>query len=132
MADFTGASRTSGRQRPRKHATRAYVLQPVRSRRVRIASWALVCGLCMLAGAAALHGYETHIGNRDAACGAPSTSTSASRSDLQDALERAQLALQQEAASRASMQKSADALSAEVGRLKAQVLFLQSQSRSRR
>ena len=84
----------------------------------------------MLAGAAALHGYETYIVNRDTACGAPSTSTS--HSDLQDALERAQLALKQEAASRATVQKSADALSAEVGRLKAQVLFLQSQSRSRR
>jgi len=131
MADLTGASRQSGPQRPRKHATRAYELQPVRSRFARVATWALVCGVGMLIGAAALRGYETRFtSSSDAACAALSTSTS--RNDLEDSLERAQLALKQETASRATVQKSADALSAEVGRLKAQVLFLQGQSRSRR
>jgi hypothetical protein len=134
MADLTGASRSRDRQRPRRHATRAYVLQPARSRVARLATWALSCAVCMAAGAAALRGYEKHVAaTTDAACAAPATPAAATtRDSLHDALERAQLALNQETASRATVQKSADALAAEVGRLKAQVLFLQGQSRSRR
>jgi hypothetical protein len=130
MADLTGSSRQPGRRRPRKHATRAYVLQPARSRLAQIAIWGLVCAICMLAGAAALRAYETHVAAQNDACAAPATP--AARDELQDSLERVQLALKQETASRATVQKSADALAAEVGRLKAQVLFLQGQSRTRR
>ncbi|ALL69290.1 hypothetical protein K788_0007312 [Paraburkholderia caribensis MBA4] len=56
----------------------------------------------------------------------------AAHDELQDALARAQLALKQEAASRASVQKFADAITVEVRRLQAQVPFLQGQSSSRR
>jgi hypothetical protein len=129
MADFSGAPRSRDGRRPRKHATRAYVLQPTRSRVARFATWALSCIVCMAAGAAALRVYEKHA-RADASCAAPASH--AARDDLQDALARAQLALAQETATRATVQKSADALAAEVSRLNAQMLFLQGQSRSRR
>jgi hypothetical protein len=62
----------------------------------------------------------------------PSCVASSASDGADDALARAQLALRQQAASRASVQRSADALTAEVRQLQAQVLFLQGQSRTRR
>jgi hypothetical protein len=132
MADRIGSLLPSRRPRGRGITQRAYVLQPVRSRAARIATRTLACiacVACVAAGGAAVRGYDMHIAATHASCVTP---TPASRDDMQDALTRAQLALKQEAASRATVQKSADALAVEVGRLKAQVLFLQGQSHSRR
>ncbi len=129
MADFlrSGGRRGHGHVRGHVVTQRAYVLQPVRSLPMRIGVWAMVCIACVSAGAAAMRGYATH-----ADSAAPPAVVPAANDELQDALARAQLALKQEAASRASVQKSADALTVEVRRLQAQVLFLQGQSRSRR
>ncbi|MEM5434576.1 hypothetical protein [Paraburkholderia diazotrophica] len=130
MADRIGSLR---RLRGRGIAQRAYELQPVRSRAARIATWTLAgigCVACVVAGGAAVRGYDMRIAATHASCMTPTAP--ASRDDAQDALTRAQLALKQEAASRATVQKSADALAVEVSRLKAQVLFLQGQSHSRR
>ncbi len=77
-----------------------------------------------------MHGYAMRAVSASAPCTAPAAP--AAHDDTQDALARAQLALRQEAASRASVQKSADALTVEVRQLQAQVLFLQEQGRSRR
>jgi hypothetical protein len=123
MADFL---------RPRRRSARAvtqgaYALKPVRSRAMRIAMWLAVCIGSAAAGAAAMHVYATRAAPKSASCAA-----STSHDGLDDALARAQLALKQEAASRASVQRSADALTAEVRQLLAQVLFLQGQGRSRR
>ncbi|HWT37082.1 MAG TPA: hypothetical protein VN289_12410 [Paraburkholderia sp.] len=74
-----------------------------------------------------MQGYATHATPESESCVA-----SSSHDGRDDALARAQLALKQEEASRASVQGSADALTAEVRQLQAQVLFLQGQSRSRR
>jgi hypothetical protein len=128
MADFL----RSGRQRGRAVTQRAYALQPVRSRVARVALWALVAIACAAAGATAMRGYAMRGALVDASCAG-----NAAHADMQDVLAhdelaRAQLALKQEAASRASVQKSADALTVEVRRLQAQVLFLQGQSRARR
>ncbi|MFP3555255.1 hypothetical protein SB861_31745 [Paraburkholderia sp. SIMBA_049] len=131
MADLLRPGRRRGRVRGhvRGHLVtqRTYALQPVRSLAVRIGVWALVCIACMVTGAAAMHGYARPDVSARPLCVAP-----AAHDELQDVLARAQLALKQEAASRASVQKSADALTVEVRRLQAQVLFLQGQSRSRR
>ncbi|MBP0594748.1 hypothetical protein J8I87_34820 [Paraburkholderia sp. LEh10] len=124
MADRRGSA---NRQSGRAIARRAYAPRPVRSRAASIATWLLAGIACATAGAAAMHGYGTRaVAARDS-CAVP-----AAHDDLQDALARAQLALKQEAASRATVQKSADALTVEVTRLQTQVLFLQGQSRSRR
>ncbi|MEX3934859.1 hypothetical protein AB4Y32_24230 [Paraburkholderia phymatum] len=133
MADRIGSLLPLRRPRGRGITQRAYVLQPVRSRAAQIATRTLACIACIAcvaAGGAAVRGYDMHIAATHASCATPTTP--ASRDDMQDALTRAQLALKQEAASRAAVQKSADALAVEVGRLKAQVLFLQGQSHSRR
>jgi hypothetical protein len=131
MADLLRPGRRRGRVRGhvRGHVVtqRTYELQPVRSHAVRIGVWALVCIACMAAGAAAMRGYARPDASAGPSCVAP-----AAHDELQDALARAQLTLMQESASRASVQKSADALTVEVRRLQAQVLFLQGQSRARR
>jgi hypothetical protein len=123
MAEFF----RSRRQRARAVTQRAYVLQPVRSRATRVVVWLSVCVGCAAASATALHFYAMHAANEGVPCVA-----SAAGDGADDALARAQLALKQEAASRASVQRSADALTAEVRQLQAQVLFLQGQSRARR
>ncbi|BEU23904.1 hypothetical protein [Paraburkholderia sp. 22B1P] len=127
MADLLRSGRRRGHVRGHVVAQRAYALQPVRSRAVRVGVWVLVCVACMAAGAAAMRGHVRADVSADPPCVAP-----AAHDALQDALARAQLALKQEAASRASVQRSADALTVEVRRLQAQVLFLQGQSRSHR
>ncbi|MEM5346227.1 hypothetical protein [Paraburkholderia azotifigens] len=123
MADFL----RPGRQSARAVTQCAYALRPVRSRAARIATWVSVCLGCAAAGAAAMHVYTVRAPSAAMPCVASSANDGAD-----DALARAQLALKQEGASRASVQRSADALTAEVRQLQAQVLFLQGQSRSRR
>lgn len=127
MADRLDTSRRPG---GRGIAQRAYVLRPVRSRAAHIAASTLVCIACLTAGAAAVHAYDLRFASAHAPCTV--STTPAAHDDVQDALTRAQLALKQEAASRATVQKSADALAAEVGALKAQVLFLQGRRQSGR
>lgn len=127
MADLLRSGKQRGRVSGYVVAQRAYALQPVRSRAVRVGVWVFVCIACMAAGAAAMRGHA----RADVSAGPPCVAPAA-HDELQDALARAQLALKQEAASRASVQKSADTLTVEVRRLQAQVLFLQGQSRSRR
>ncbi|ACC73842.1 hypothetical protein PPMP20_29555 [Paraburkholderia phymatum] len=123
MADFLRLRRASARSVTRG----TYALRPVRSSAMRVATWMSVCVACAAAGAAAMHGYATRVTSDSMPCAAVP-----SHDGLDDALARTQLALRQEAASRASVQRSADALTAEVRELQAHVLFLQAQSRSRR
>lgn len=130
---------------------RDYTLQPVRSRRMRAVQWLVVCAVCVAAGAAAMRSYAGRSAWSSGSCpaSAPSVDMPGAayhephdephyephddpRDDPHDALARAQLALSQQSASRASVQQSADALAAEVNRLKAQVLFLQGQGRPHR
>ncbi|MBN3754510.1 hypothetical protein G3N95_16290 [Paraburkholderia sp. Tr-20389] len=122
MADFF----RPGRQSARAVTQGTYALRPVRSRAMRVLTWVSVCVACAAAGAAAMYGYATRARSESVPCVA-----STSHDGLDDALARAQLALKQEGASRATVQRSADALTAEVRQLQAQVLFLQGQSRSR-
>ena len=108
-------------------AQRAYAPRPVRSRAMRLGAWAGVCALCFSAGAAAMFGYWRHGSTNVEACAA---SVLPDRTQLE--LERTRLALAQEAASRAAVQKAADAATAQVARLDAEVRFLQGQERLRR
>lgn len=122
MADRMASSTARARAVTRRN----YALQPVRSIAARCATWAAACATCAALGAAAMYSVS---GQRtfwnDTRC------SSATSQDVpgDKALDRARLALAQESASRAAVQKSADTLAAQVGQLKAQVLFLQEQGR---
>lgn len=105
-----------------------YALQPVRSRAARAAIWAGVCICSGVMGAGAVYGYMQRADALTSRCaGAPVSANGA-----QTELERTRLALAQESTARAAVQKTADAASAEVSRLNAQLLFLRDQGQKRR
>ncbi|CAD6536789.1 hypothetical protein LMG28727_03385 [Paraburkholderia kirstenboschensis] len=106
---------------------RAYTLAPVRSVRFRIAAWALVCALSALAGGAAVVIGEAR------RAGGPLTQclpAAVDRSAEQIELARARLALAQELAARAAVQKAADSAAADVARLNDELQFLRGQKRT--
>jgi hypothetical protein len=107
---------------------RAYALQPVRSRAVRVAPWTGVCACSVAVGAAAMGWYATQRAALPDQC----ASAPVSADDVQAELERTRLALAQESTARAAVQKAADASAAEVGRLNTELLFLRGQSQKRR
>ncbi|MDE1182280.1 hypothetical protein [Paraburkholderia sp.] len=110
-------------------AQRAYALQPVRSRAVRVARSVLAFVIAAALGAGALHLYASaHATYADASPGACVTAAPVARDALQADLERAQLALAQESASRTAVQKSADAAATEVARLNGELQFLRGQA----
>ncbi|WP_027776069.1 hypothetical protein [Paraburkholderia caledonica] len=106
---------------------RAYTLAPVRSVRYRIAVWALVCALSALAGGAGVVIGVTR------GSGRPLTQCLPASDDQrtgQIELARARLALAQESAARAAVQKTADNAAADVARLNEELQFLRGQKRS--
>ncbi|NPT35873.1 hypothetical protein [Paraburkholderia xenovorans] len=107
---------------------RAYTLRPVRSLGFRVTVWVLACVLCACAGAAGLAAwYAKRAGTPLAPCNAAPVDRSAQQIELT----RARLALAEESAARAAVQKTADGAAAEVARLNAELQFLHGQSKGR-
>ncbi|WP_027801911.1 hypothetical protein [Paraburkholderia dilworthii] len=106
---------------------RAYTLVPVRSLRSRIAAWVLVCALSALAGAAAVVVGEARRAGLPLAQCLPAP---VDKSAEQNELARARLALAQESAARAAVQKTANSAAAEVARLNDELQFLRGQSKT--
>ncbi|WP_233867797.1 hypothetical protein [Paraburkholderia adhaesiva] len=100
-------------------ATRAYTLQPVRSKVARLGvalAWTVVA-----AASGATVAVWALVPKGPAHC--PATSPDALHAELADA----QLKLEQERAARAALQKSADSAQATVAKLEADLVFLRSQ-----
>jgi len=106
---------------------RAYALAPARSARFRIAVWALVCTLSALAGGAGVVIGETRGSGRPLTQCPPASDDQRAE---QIELARARLALAQESAARAAVQKTADNAAADVARLNEELQFLRGQKRS--
>ncbi|MFM0503785.1 hypothetical protein [Paraburkholderia caffeinilytica] len=107
---------------------RVYTLQPTRPLVLRITLWALVCALGAAGGAAAVAAWHAQRG------GAPANQCNAAPVDAgreQTELARTRLALAQESAARAAVQKTADGAAADVARLNAEVQFLRGQSKTK-
>ncbi len=107
---------------------RAYTLRPVRSLGFRATVWAVVCVLCAAAGAAAMAAWHAR---RAAMPPAQCTVAPIDEDARQQELIRARLALAQESAARAVVQKTADSAAADVARLNAELLFLRGQNKGR-
>lgn len=107
-------------------ATHAYAPRPVRSFAVRVGSWAAAFAACIGASAA----VATWHARQEAAVTAPCVQPP-SDDLLQAELARTRLALAQEEAARAALQKTADDATAEVGRLDTELRFLRGQRTKR-
>jgi hypothetical protein len=105
---------------------RGYTLQPVRPLAVRVAMWSAVCMFSAMLGAAALAGWNAQRAGVPACRCAPEP---IDESRQQTELARTRLALAQELAARAAVQKTADSASADVARLNAELRFLRGQGR---
>lgn len=107
---------------------RAYTLQPARPFGLRLTIWATVCLLSAAAGGAVVTAwYAQGTRQADEAC----TPTAVDDDSKQTDLARARLALAEESAARAAVQKSADSAAAEVARLGSELQFLRGQSKGR-
>ncbi|KAE8759602.1 MULTISPECIES: hypothetical protein [Paraburkholderia] len=107
---------------------RAYTLQPTRPLVLRVALWGLVCALSAAGGAASVVVWQAQ------RAGTPAEQCNAAPVDVdseQTELARARLALAQESAARAAVQKTADAAAADVARLNAELQFLRGQSKTK-
>jgi len=107
-----------GFERVRTDATRAYTLQPVRSRLARLSAalaWTVVAAALGAGGAVWALGHD-----------APAHCPALSPDVLHAALADAQFKLEQERAAKAALQKSADSAQAMVASLQADLLFLRS------
>jgi hypothetical protein len=107
-------------------AHRAYTLQPVRPRGLRVFLWVLVYALGAAGGVAGMVAWQAQ------RVGLPADSCSVAPADegnVQAELARARLALAQESAARGAVQKAADSAAAEVARLSAELQFLRGQSK---
>ncbi|WP_345814943.1 hypothetical protein AAGS40_21905 [Paraburkholderia sp. PREW-6R] len=115
-----------------RHATRdatalthrTYTLRPARPLAYRVIAWAIVCLLSAGAGAAALTAWRLNNGDAPLPCAVAPVDEDAKQTELV----RTKLALAQESAARAAVQKTADSANAEVARLNAQLQFLRGQS----
>ncbi|MFL9960565.1 hypothetical protein PQR02_05395 [Paraburkholderia sediminicola] len=108
---------------------RDYTLQPARRLAWRIILWSGACLLSAVLGAAALTGWHASRGGAAVtACAAESVDVGGQQTELA----RARLALAEESAARAAVQKAADSAAAEVARLSAELQFLRGQSTARR
>ena len=108
---------------------RDYRLQPARPLAWRIAVWAVVCLVSAVLGAAALTGWQVLRGGAaPGACAARFVDAGSQQTELA----RTRLALAEESAARAAVQKAADSAAAEVARLNAELQFLRSQSNASR
>jgi hypothetical protein len=107
---------------------RAYTLRPARSLAFRATVWAVVCVLCACAGAAVLTlEHARRAGMPQEQCAPAPVDETAKQTELT----RTRLALAQESAARAAVQKAADGATAEVARLNAELQFLRGQSKGR-
>lgn len=106
---------------------RAYTLQPARPLAVRALMWAGACVLGALVGAASLAAWHAQ---RGGAAAGQCASEPVDESQQQTELARTRLALEQESAARAAVQKTADSAAADVARLDAEVRFLRGQSKA--
>ncbi|MEC5408203.1 hypothetical protein VOM14_21870 [Paraburkholderia sp. MPAMCS5] len=107
-----------------------YTLRPARRLRFRIAVWALAGALSAAAGAGAVIAGKPYLLRR---AGMPLTQCAPASVDQtagQTELARTRLALQQESAARAAVQKTADSAAAEVARLDGELQFLRGQSKT--
>jgi hypothetical protein len=105
-------------------AHRAYTLQPARPLVLRVTRWVLVCAL----GAAVVVAWHAQ------RAGAPVDQCSAAPIDEtadQAELARTRLALAQESAARAAVQKTADSAATDVARLNAELQFLRGQGKAK-
>jgi hypothetical protein len=107
---------------------RAYTLQPTRPLVLRVTAWLLVCALSAAGGAAAVVAwYAQRPGIRADRCNAAPVDEGREQTELA----RTRLALAQESAARAAVQKTADGAAADVARLSAEVQFLRGQSKTK-
>ena len=109
-------------------AHRAYTLQPARPLVLRVTMWVLVCALGAAGGAAAVVAWHAQ------RAGTPAEQCNAAPVDVdseQTELARARLALAQESAARAAVQKTADSAATDVARLNAELQFLRGQSKTK-
>jgi hypothetical protein len=107
---------------------RAYTLQPTRPLALRVTVWALVCVFCAAAGAAAVTAWHARRAGMSPEQCSPAPVDEGAR---QTELTRARLALAEESAARAAVQKTADRAASEVARLNAELQFLRGQSKTR-
>ncbi|MFM0075850.1 hypothetical protein PQQ86_32315 [Paraburkholderia sediminicola] len=107
---------------------RAYTLQPTRPLFLRVATWAIVCVLSAAGGAAAIAAWHMQRADTSAdQCNAAPVDADSEQTELA----RARLALAQESAARAAVQKTADGAAADVARLNAELQFLRGQSKTK-
>ncbi|RKF35977.1 hypothetical protein [Paraburkholderia fungorum] len=107
---------------------RPYTLQPARPLALRAALWVLACALSAAGGAAAVAAWHAE------RAGVPvvqCTAAPVDESNEQRELARARLALAQESAARAAVQKAADGAAADVARLNTELQFLRGQSKAK-
>ncbi|MEA3083667.1 MAG: hypothetical protein QOC89_1364 [Paraburkholderia sp.] len=106
----------------------AYTLQPARPLMLRVIQWAVVCALGAAGGAAATMAWHAQrSGTAVDQCNAASSDEGGEQTELA----RTRLALAQESAARAAVQKTADGAAADAARLNAEVQFLRGQSKTR-
>lgn len=93
-----------------------------------MAVWVLVCALSAAVGAAGVMTWHApRTGAAADSCSAPPVDESTEQTELT----RTRLALAQEAAARAAVQKTADSAAADVARLNAELQFLHGQSKTK-
>jgi hypothetical protein len=107
---------------------RAYTLQPARPLALRAALWVLVCALSAAGGAAAIAAWHAQrAGAQVVQCVAAPVDEDSEQRELA----RTRLALAQESAARAAVQKTADGAAADVARLNTELQFLRGQSKAK-
>lgn len=107
---------------------RAYTLEPTKPLALRITLRVSACALSAVLGAASLAGWQAQRGGAASPC----VPDPVAEKQRQAELERARLALAEESAARAAVQKTADRAAAEVARLSADLQFLRAQGGRRR
>ncbi|NKJ47010.1 hypothetical protein CIC12_09705 [Burkholderia sp. SG-MS1] len=124
------AERWSGRRVDRVAGAlsgRTYTLRPARSLASRVAMWVGACAFSAALGAAALAGWDARRAGMPPGRCAPEP---VDEGQQQTELARARLALAQESAARAAVQKSADSAAADVARLNVELQFLRGQGKT--
>ncbi|SOE97948.1 hypothetical protein SAMN05446635_5892 [Burkholderia sp. OK233] len=107
---------------------RAYTLQPTRPFVLRVVMWTLVCVLSAAGGAAAVVAWHAQ---RAGTSAEPCNAAPVDADSEQTELAHARLALAQESAARAAVQKTADGAAADFARLNAELQFLRGQSKAK-
>ncbi len=109
---------------------RSYTLRAERPLALKVAGWFAACALSAAVGGLAVSAVIAKHTPRDGAQATPCRPEPVDTAPIEQELARARLALAQESAARAAVQKSADDASAEAARLNAELQFLRGQSRT--